>query len=271
MSLTNLPWYAYIILGVFAVFFIIQKVLPFFKRAKQVFSSYLKNPKGSNLKPDQLSALSVGAINGEQTSCFIDTLETGMQEERLHESLSQWWSINSSDSAKETLDWLLNEGHRVFFNAVYKIVTTEDQSEWQTIINNAFPPEAIDNATEFTENLSSTIEELRSKDNMTEQDFNNGILAWDLGRMITVARMSCDAKLISQTEAWEYINQSYEMCKKEFNSWEAIGKSYIIGRSMWSGDDSTLNGLKSITRSLLEDEKSPWITNKYHIQEPVAH
>jgi len=271
-ALSNLPWYVYVMIGIMIVSFVIQQVLPtlkktgeFAKEAKRVLQSksYNKNPNGSSLSAKELSALSVGAINGEQTSCYVDTLETGMEEARLNKGLNEYWGVFDRETALNTLGWLKEEGHRAYYEKLWAILTDVPQNEWESAVNEQF--EDSQKAMSYLSNLSETIEELKDEkyDNMQATDFDKGILAWDLGRLVTVARMSHDKQFISKDEAWSFINEGYALVKQSFQSWEEIGKSYIIGRAMWGGENMMLDGLKGITKDLLKDDASPWLNNEF--------
>lgn len=258
-SMTNLPWYVYLMIGIMIISFMLQKGLPFLKDAKRVMSNdaYIKNPNGSSISNEQKKALAVGAINGEQTSCYVDTLETGMEDRRLNKGLNEYWGVYNSDTALSTLEWLKNDGHRIFFDKIYSILTTEDQANWKNSVNDYFGEES-DKAYDFLKKLSDTVEELKGEDNIPESSFQKGILAWDMGRMVVVARMCYDKKFIDKETAWNYINHALTNSKGQFNSWKELGDSYIIGRAMWSGNDMMLPGLKGIAQDLLTKEESPW-------------
>ena len=65
-----------------------------------------------------------------------------------------------------------------------------------------------------------------------KEDFKRGILAWDMGELITLARVALETGYIDEQTAWEYIRFAGEKCRQIFKNWEEIGKSYLIGQAM---------------------------------------
>src|SRR5690606_16110544 len=73
----QLPWYAYAMLGVMLISFIVVRVLPMLRTAKRVVQAvsgkmFRTNPKSASLSEAQFRGLCVGAIGAEQQSHFID-------------------------------------------------------------------------------------------------------------------------------------------------------------------------------------------------------
>ena len=245
----GIPWYAYVFLAAMALGFFVVRVLPTLRDLKRVAEStpFAKNPKGTSLSSEQIKALSVGAINGEQVSAYIDTLETGMDESRLSRGLGEAWGVTDPDSARDTLEWLRTAGHRQYFETVYRIQQHHAAKDWRAAVETQFPDADTEQVHGFVKNLAETIDDLKNKDNVGPADFDRGILAWDMGRLVVVARMAYDKGLAGE-----------EQCEAVFSSWGQLYQSYIIGRAMWSGAGMTLDGIKEIVHDLLEKEGSPW-------------
>ena len=71
------------------------------------------------------------------------------------------------------------------------------------------------------------------------------------------------ADYISEEEAWERIMPVAKMLQKTFDSWEDLGRNYIIGRQFWSYKETQRNGyiFEDAYQRLLDMPSSPW--NKY--------
>jgi hypothetical protein len=141
------------------------------------------------------------------------------------------------------------------------ILQNTDNKEWLSAIKNV-GFESAEKAEEYVNNLSETIADLMKPDDMglIEGDFSRGILAWDMGRMVVVARMCFDQGLISAPEAWGYIREAHVQTKAKFKDWKEVANSYLIGRAMWSGPTVMLDGIKTIAKELLTKEGSPWLS-----------
>lgn len=253
----EMPWYAYVFIAVALTMFVLQIVIKAKGAAKQLSraaKSYRRSATPER-DPDKRFALAVGAINGEQLTANVDSLETGVDRQRLVEGLSESWGVSSPESARSTIDWLLREGHRVYFDDVV-VIARNPKNTWKLAVQKFEEPDRV---LEYVQHWSETEAELRAGGMLkTEQDMARGISGWDLGRAINVARMAYDAGYLSQSEAWAAIEQAAALARPAFASWEELAQSYILGRAMWSGAGMTLDGLIDIAKKLLVDAESPW-------------
>jgi hypothetical protein len=257
--LAVLPWYIYVMLGVLVVSFVVTKVLPFLRAAKRIVSSkkYLANPKGSSLSPDQRRALAVGAIGAEQQGFFTDTLETGANAGDLRGKLQEWWDINSRDTALQTLRWLYEQGHRGLFDRLLPLYVEVSPAERKRAVAQHFPGEA--RAAEYLDNIDKAAPTLQSEGIVNDPRALGGTtLAWDLGRLVMVARSCHTAGYIAEPEAWSFIQRAHADAARSFADWQAFSRSFLIGRGMWGGDDLALPGLCTIGQDLQKDPESPW-------------
>ena len=71
------------------------------------------------------------------------------------------------------------------------------------------------------------------------------------------------ADYLGEEEAWERIMPVARMLQKTFDSWEDLGRNYIIGRQFWSYEETQKNGYVFVDayQRLLDMPSSPW--NKY--------
>ncbi|MCL1949586.1 MAG: DUF1266 domain-containing protein [Turicibacter sp.] len=81
-------------------------------------------------------------------------------------------------------------------------------------------------------------------------------LAWDMGRLVHVARQSYTYGYINEETAWAYIQYAYERCQGVYASWKDFARGYMLGRIMWCGND---DGLFAVIHRLTRDKKSPWV------------
>ena len=232
----------------------------FFAELKKVLSSqkYRKNPEPENLSQEKLAALNVGAINSEQTCYYCDSLTTGEQKSEIQGNLANFYGINDHDSAIETLNWMLNRGHRVIFDAIKQVYSgTVKDMDYRNLDENEY-----ESCEEYRSNLQDALPSLSSNEYYKDDSEIAGIsiVAWDMGRLVMVTRSCYDCGYINKEEAWSYIENAYEACKQTYSNWNEFAKGYIFGRAMWSGASVSLMGIMSIAEGLLSDEESPWKT-----------
>ncbi len=187
----------------------------------------------------------IGAINGEQLTATIDSLETGVDKLRVKQGLAQAWGAHNAEEARAVLDWLLGEGHRIHFDEVMRLYTEGETSD-------------DDKIGEWLKNLEGALPLVRTSGLTGEAPPPHGILAWDMGRAVNVARLAFDAGYLTRAEAWNAINDAAAHARQAFGSWRDLAASYMVGRAMWGGTGVMLDGLIVVAQGLLEDDESPW-------------
>jgi hypothetical protein len=217
-----------------------------------------KNPNPPSINENEQRALAVGLINSEQLTAYADSLTTGLPKDRISQGLTEAWDIYNKEDAYGIIEWLQKEGHRVYFSEIYpliKMTPDERNKRLETTFG-----ENAEKAIQFADNLLECISE-RGADEFAafnDENMKKGILAWDLGRLTAITRMSYDIGYLDEKTAWNIIKNVYETAIKEYTDWKELAIAYLIGRGMWSGNNMMLNGLYGIAQKAFEDDNSPW-------------
>ena len=262
----------------------------FLKKLLQIVSGtkYRNCPSGAATDPAAQRALRAGLINSEQIMAYCDSYTTGLSHSALTEGLGTYWDIGSPQEAAATLESLGRYGHRFFYDIVFRVYSDAAAGDGRQAVLEALiasgrygdaetvrmqiaapgPSEekdlvfsALAKAMEMLENVRAVYRVLEDKVNgaYLPRDYSAGILAWDLGRLVTVARMSLDLKYIEQEECGRILAHVEGELRSNFSSWPQFAKSYIIGRASWAGQNMMLGGIIGIAEDLMTDEKSPWV------------
>lgn len=234
----------------------------FFSKLAHVLSS--KKFKANKVNEITLQrdfvALNIGAINAEQTGCYCNSLETGLNLKDAKQTILRSYDIFDSKSAIEELNYFINFGQRQYYDTVKeycsdnsKIITEDDIS----IYDDEQKPRIF----RTIKNLNETIGSLCQTEFISRKtDFEKiSILAWDMGRLVHTARVCSDLGYITQEQAWEFIHYAYNSCAEEYNNWQELATGYVVGRASHFGDSMGFLGITNIAKSLLNDEGSPWI------------
>jgi len=216
------------------------------------------------LSQDKQFALGVGAIGSEQRMGYVNTLELGDEKEVLIGGLAKAWEITDPQSAMETIGWLLHEGHRGYYDIAVRGSALKGQAQNDFILEAASEEIDAGKLAAFVENFQGAFGTLYQAEIARKpEEYQANILAWDVGRCVTVARMCFDAGYLTEDQAWEAIHAAAELAKPAYSSWKEFGRSFILGRAMWGGDTMMLDGLIEIYQALLENDNSPWKQTKF--------
>jgi len=232
----------------------------FSKLFKAAFSKFRMNNENP-LSGSELKQVLVGAVYAEQQMAYLNSYETGLPEDKADTILKNYWGIYNAADAVETLTYLQNKGHRFYFDVIFDAVT-KHKTSYASFLEEQFPEkEELDKAVQLFRGLRTGIQTLIDDKVVAdaEEIKKTGVEGWDYGRLSFMARLCCDRNLISTFEMKDFLTEALNSTKGKYNSWEDVGKSYVIGRSMWGGSDNS--GIAVIARQLYTDAKSPWVQN----------
>lgn len=224
---------------------------------------FSKNPSPTSLSDEQQQALAVGQIINEQNMFYTDTLATGANKSEQKKRLGSAWSVNSHATALACLESFANAGVHQLYNAAIAVYKEQPESEWKSFIYNQYDTDIADDIYEYTVSIKTVLTFLHEKNTMTEQEtdevLKRGAIAWDLGRIVYIARASYTLGYINEQEAWDAINATLPQVKQSFSSWKEFGQSYMLGRAIWSVDDMSIDGLNDIYLDSIQKQESPWV------------
>lgn len=251
----------YLVIGFAVGYLVYTRVFPFFQKKKPPFTPVFLDPK-STLTEAQYKKVALGAIYSEMTHAYINTLGTGLDRSYVVGTLlHSYWKLKTTGEAREKLDYLRDKGFRYYLPAIYKAMTARTEEEQELIMDEYFLEEE-DHGKAFSQlhNLMDTMPELL-QDGILQNELDilkYGMIGWDCGRLVFLTRLCLEARIISEAEAWKYIDAANELAHITYTDWESFAKSYVLGRAMWGGVHSGNRDVASIAKYLLEREESPW-------------
>lgn len=217
--------------------------------------------KRSKVTSEQWRKLAVGAIFSQQQGAYINSFKTGIGGSYLRAMLSEWWDIDSRDSALDTLEHLQVKGIRFYYPTVVRALGLEDKQLEEMLIESFDNDEDRQRAYSQLQNLTESLPSLKDDGIISSEcDLAKiGAAGWDCDRLVFVSRACFDAGYIGEVEAWRAIDSAAEYSKKLFASRNDFARSYIVGRAIWGGAGMYNVSVVELSKRLLEDPKSPWV------------
>lgn len=145
--------------------------------------------------------------------------------------LSEWWDVTDYESAKETMDWLLSEGHRVSFAEEMDMLA---ESGLADVSEN----ERID---VILENYDLSEEEAQDYADwfaIYEQYGSDAIAGWDYSRAMSLLGYYYLAGYYTEEEALDQSLETAIVIQNTFDSWDDLMESYFAGYEYWAGESS---------------------------------
>lgn len=206
----------------------------------------IERANDGKLNEKQLYLLAFGAPLFVYNSENVDSYDSQYDVEITKQQMDEWWGIQDHDSAIDTVQWLCNEGHHAKADAVLRLILSNAESIPAELADKYDDVRTILNY--MLENQLCTIEEIPVSS-----------IAWDLVRVVNVARWTQQCGYITTDEMWQIMNVAAEMATQNFASWEEYGRSFAFGRGVWHGDEDDCETAQDIVNTLLQKEESPWI------------
>ena len=162
--------------------------------------------------------------------------------------ISEEWGIESRADLLDSLRWINEGGHRRSFEDWSQYIG--DMSEWRYAL--------VQIGNVMNANRLCKIKVVRK---YYKELGDKGILGWDYSRYIALCRWGHEAGYISEDEAWRLIMPVAWRLQEMFESWEDLGRNYLIGREFWGGGADSTHKFEDAYQRLIDMPSSPW--NRY--------
>lgn len=164
-------------------------------------------------------------------------------------TLEESWGVTDRESADETLDWILTEGHRAYF--------MEDVEAFnQAGLGEVPEDELVNYLMENYEYTQEDAEYVASTYKMYEEYGEHAIDGWDYCRALSLMGFYYAADYYTKEEA---LDKSLEIAKEVqpmFHSWDELVDSYLRGYEYWAQGDSAAR--REIYEKLLAADDNPF-------------
>jgi hypothetical protein len=198
-------------------------------------------------REQQLWALGTCAIladiNGQRHDLLGGCERTPAEIKRWRDCLAKWWGVRNRAELLETLRWLDEDGHRRAFNDLARALPQASAAQLAAIQKRCSADSTFSNRVELVRKYQK---ELGTK----------SILAWDYGRYVSLCGWGYVVGFLSEDEAWRKIMPVASFLQDTFDSWDDLGRSYVIGRDFWSPGKSPES--RRSYANMLNNASSPW-------------
>ena len=212
------------------------------------FSSAENSAYAPPSREQQLWALGTCAVladsNGQRHDLLGGCERTPAEIKRWQDCLAKWWGVRSRAELLETLRWLDEDGHRREFNDLARVLPQASATQLDALQKRCSADSTFSNRVELVRTYQK---ELGAK----------GIAAWDYGRYVSLCGWGYVVGFLTEEEAWRKIMPVASFLQDTFESWDDLGRSYVIGReflSPASGEDAR----NAYERLLVNNPASPW-------------
>ena len=144
------------------------------------------------------------------------------------------WAIASRASARDRLDWLAASGAR------------------NRARNGGSQPICVGVVVPATGYCADVSRNTRSDAN---EEYRS-LLAWDVMRLVFVARCCASVGLITPQEFWRYLDRAGDLAGHYFSDWESWFAAFLRGRRLWAGHAG--RSYEWLARKLMGGKDNAW-------------
>ena len=194
------------------------------------------NPLNLILGTEKKKGLRIGYMEAGLQGFYLNSMEPGVHPQQLSSLLAEEFHCTDTESGTGLFQFLINEGDRVSYQIMLPcLLSTENINEFESIIQKRFF--GVERFIRQGKNLYKFVKytEERRDPIIWINDLEKGIIGWDMGLLVSLARASQTCGHISKEQAWKYIEQAAQLCSLDLHTAEEIDKSFLLGKAMISG------------------------------------
>lgn len=209
-------------------------------QAKKNLKAFLASHPQTPLTEEKKRLLVFGAILSCYRSEEILSIITDDNLNAYKIGLQEQWEINNREDALETLNALLNLEKTAELNEV--------------LAHHHDSKELIELQTSIAEGLRTDLVQVQA---------TTSTYAWDLCRLVSLAKWCYWLQYISEEEMWKYLNEAAIKASSLGNGWDDYTVSFLLGRAIHGfGIESIINEC----RTLYNKEDNAAVYSKYHFK-----
>ncbi|PJJ29271.1 DUF1266 domain-containing protein [Lacrimispora celerecrescens] len=168
-------------------------------------------------------------------------------------SLEEWWDVTDRASADETLNWLLDTGHRSDYASLMQVMEEDDASGLER-----------EELAKYLSEIAGDEEEAYYLINAYDNYLNYGagaIDGWDYCRAVSLCGWYYIAGYYTEQEALDKSLEIAQTIQKRFSSWDEMMDSYLRGYEYWSYESG--DARREIYEDIKTRDNNPYLLDWY--------
>lgn len=163
--------------------------------------------------------------------------------ERALGLLDEGWGIRTRETLLATLEWLRREGDRAEYKELLETLE-------------GLPPELDPVEAVADPDDPEVAQKMRFVLAHRKEIGAASLMAWDFGRLATLAGWGWLAGLLDEEDAWRRMLVAARRIQSTYESWAEFGRHYFLGLEFWLGVAD--QDARDTCDFLLRDLRSPW-------------
>ncbi len=208
---------------------------------------------GAQVNDDELRALALGGFYSARWDAFHDALLLGPEREHplgdrrelAIDTLTGAWGITDGTEAMASMEQLLDGMHGPLYALVHPLVVAavnsperdrfgERADRHRAFLRQVGAFRGMENTEALVRDYDiwSQAIKLGLTDHLV-RPLPTDIQAWDLARVVAVARMAYTAGYLDADVAWDYLLRALPLAQRKYRNWRQFGDAYLTGWTYW--------------------------------------
>lgn len=235
---------------------VLAKGLDIAESTERVDEKFVFNDK-SEISDENYRKLIFASLLSVIDRDYVNDLKSIQSKTVIREILKESWDIQDKDSFYEIVESLFDHGHSIYYPECLNIATSFESENERMVAAKALPNSFDEDVYKFVENILESREMIEKKGALNPNMQRIDVLAWDMGRVIYLARLAYSLDFINEREAWIQIDKAVAEMSIQYETWEEIARACMLGRNMWNGDCKQLVLSIDAYMNLVNEQESP--------------
>lgn len=235
-------------------------------RLKKAILAYLKKPFEKEAEPVLQASAHTWALatvamlsrcKGLDNETLAGKTVNPLAAKAARRKLKRDWEVHEEEDLENTLQWLMDHGHRHEFHEVIQRIGMMDQESIEQYLKE------IEEG-QYGLDTEEEKQEERHRVEMIQENRHNvrylSFMAWDYLRLIDLCRQGFVAGYLDEKEAWNKIMAAAQVLQTRYESWKDMGENFLHAREFWSIAEVNRDGAmyEKAFKDLLTQAESPW-------------
>ncbi len=240
----------------------------------------------SPLSTSQQWVLATGALLNAKEGHCLNTMHTGTHNDLMKEGLSSSWGVSNRDELLGLARHLSSLPNQAEYEALWgemrQFLSPQGNKSasgvgkmiggltqfigvtnplQMTSAMKALQGKTSDNDQDLAEKLNNSMQWLTELDSMgVDPTKLNNLMAWDVSRLINVARWAQQLGWITEAEYFSICTPAAQQAQRSYKSWREFTDATFVASMIWHYKLERCEDFKVAHQRLLKEPKSPLLT-----------
>ncbi|MFE3193894.1 DUF1266 domain-containing protein [Nocardia sp. NPDC059240] len=251
---------------------------------------------GAKISEDRIRALAIGAYYADSWGAYHDTVAFAPElpgrpetlRERTIDGLHDAWGVDNAEDARDTIGRLLAGMHAPLFALIHPLASEAAKESYRPdrsgiasghrdFLHLLSQFRGYEGAAGLDRDYDAWLQAIKLGivDGLP-QPLHTDATAWDLARVVFIARAAHTAGYLTEDEAWQHLLAGLAIAQAHYRNWRQFGSGFLTGAIFWAATRDLAAAREQVgeRRKVLHGfhirPSSPWRRVALHPGTPIS-